>query len=179
MRNEQVVREYAHALFGVAVDKNMLETIVKEIDRVMEYIADPEFEGFFQSVNLDGEAKKSIFNKAFLHEVSVITRNFFWIVFDNSRENLLNDIRNEFERLADEHSKRMVAKIITAVPISDKLKSRVRKQLEQATKKEVQVEAVVDPSIYGGMIIYADNQIIDASVKSRLSDLRDRLVQAR
>jgi F0F1-type ATP synthase delta subunit len=64
------------------------------------------------------------------------------------------------------------------VPVNDKLKDRVKKQLEQATSKEVEVEAVVDQSIGGGMMIYTEGQVIDASVKSRLNDLRDKLVQA-
>lgn len=179
MRDEQVVREYARALFEVTVDHKKLDAVNKEVDIVLETLSDPEFEGFFQSMKIDSETKKSVFNKAFLHEVSPITRNFFWVVFDNNRENLLNDIRNEFERLVDEHSKRMVAKIITAVPINDKLKDRVKKQLEQATSKEVEVEAVVDQSIGGGMMIYTEGQVIDASVKSRLNDLRDKLVQTR
>jgi F-type H+-transporting ATPase subunit delta len=179
MRDEQVVREYARALFEVTVDKNKLGTVNKEIDMVLESLSDPEFEGFFQSAKLDGEAKKNVFNKVFLHEVSTITRNFFWVVFDNNRENLLNDIRNEFERLVDEHGRQMVAKIVTAVPLKDKLMKQVKKQLEQATNKKVEVEAVVDHTIGGGMMIYTDGQVIDASVKSRLNDLRDRLVQTR
>lgn len=179
MRDEQVVREYARALFEVTVDKNKIETVNKEIDMVLESLSDPEFEGFFQSVKLDSETKKSVFNKAFLHEVSTITRNFFWVVFDNNRENLLNDIRNEFERLVDEHGMIMVAKIVTAVPIDDKLKNKFKKQLEESTNRKVEVETVVDQSICGGMMIYTEGQVIDASVKSRLNNLRDMLIQTR
>ncbi|MBI4733781.1 MAG: ATP synthase F1 subunit delta [Rubrobacteridae bacterium] len=179
MRDEQVAREYARALFEVAVEKNKLEAVSKEIDTVLETLSDPEFEGFFQSVKFNSEAKKSVFNKAFLHDVSTITRNYFWVVFDNKRENLLNSMQNEFDRLVDEHSKQMVAKLVTAVPVNDKLVAQVKKQLEQATNKTVEVEAVVDSTIGGGMMIYTDGQVIDASVKSRLNDLRDKLVQTR
>lgn len=177
MRDEQVAREYAEALFDIALEKNMLDKIIQEIDFVGDTLTDPEFEGFFQAVKIDSEAKKSVFNKVFLHEVSVITRNFFWIIFDNNREDLLLEIRNEFERLVDEHNKRMIAKVITAVPLTDELKEKIRVKLSEASQKEVSVEAVVDPSIYGGMLVYADGQVIDASVKSRLNNLRETLTQ--
>ncbi|MBE0446501.1 MAG: ATP synthase F1 subunit delta [Actinobacteria bacterium] len=179
MRDEQVIREYAQALFEAALGKNMLDKIVQEVDFVGELLTDPEFEGFFQSVKVGSEEKKSVFNKVFLHEVSVITRNFFWVLFDNSRENLFHEIRNEFERLVDEHSRRIMARVITAVPLSDELRAKVQNKLSQSTNKEVIIETVVDPSIYGGMLIYASDQVIDASIKSRLSDLREKLVQAR
>ena len=179
MRDEQITREYAQALFDVALSKNALEKTMDEINFVGELLSDPEFEGFFQSVQIDSEAKKSVFNKVFLHEVSVVTRNFFWIMFDNGRENLFNDIVNELERLVDEHNRKVVAKVITAVPLTDDLRAKVKNKLSEVTQKEVLIETVVDPSIYGGMLIYADGQIIDASVKSRLGSLHDMLVQAR
>ncbi|HEY3375680.1 MAG TPA: ATP synthase F1 subunit delta [Candidatus Aquicultor sp.] len=179
MRGEQIAREYARGLFEAAVGKKNLDKVVKEVNFVGDNLTDPEFEGFFQSIKIDSEAKKSVFNKVFLQEVSVITRNFFWLIFDNGRENLLYEIRNEFERLVDEQNKCVVAKVITAVPLNDKIKRRLQKQLTDATKKEVLVETVVDPSIFGGMLVYADGQVIDASVKSRLNNLRERLTQAR
>jgi len=179
MKGEQVAREYAQALFEVAVDKGILDKVIQEVDLVGEVLTDPEFEGFFQSIKVSSEEKKSAFNKVFLHEVSVPTRNFFWIMFDNGRENLFNGIRNEFDRLVDDHNKRVVAQVITAVPLSDELKAKVQSGLSQSTGKEVLVETVVDPTIHGGMMIYADGQIIDASIKSRLNDLRERLTQTR
>jgi F-type H+-transporting ATPase subunit delta len=179
MRDEQVAREYALALFEAAVDNNKLDTVKKEFDTVLATLSDPEFDGFFRSIKIDVETKKSVFNKAFLREVATITRNFFWVVFDNRREDLLDSIRIEFERLIDEHGKKMVARLVTAVPVNNKLVARVKKQLEQATNKTVEVETVVDGSIGGGMMIYTDGQVIDASVKSRLNNLRDKLVQTR
>ncbi|HZD60405.1 MAG TPA: ATP synthase F1 subunit delta, partial [Anaerolineae bacterium] len=156
MREEQVAREYAQALYEAALGNNVLDKIIQEVDLVGELLTDPEFEGFFQSIKVDGEEKKKVFNKVFLHEVSVLTRNFFWVMFDNSRENLFNDIRNEFERLVDEHRRRVIAKVVTAVPLSDELRMKVQSKLVESTGKEVFLETIVDPSIYGGMLIYAN-----------------------
>lgn len=178
MRGEQVAREYGQALFEAAQGKGELEAVAQEIDVAGELLTDPEFEGFFQSIKVSGEEKKNVFNKVFLQEVSVLTRNFFWIMFDNNRENLFNEMRNEFERLVDEQSKRTVAKVVTAVPLNDELQAKVQSRLAETLQKEVILETIVDPSIYGGMLIYANDQIIDASVKSRLGDLREKLVQA-
>lgn len=179
MKDDQITREYAKALFDAALDKGMLDKIIEEVDSVGELLTDPEFEGFFQSIKVSSEEKKKVFNKVFLHEVSVMTRNFFWILFDNGRESLFNGIRNEFEQLVDEHNKRVMARVITAVPITEELKSKVRGRLSEITGKEVLVETAVDPSIYGGMLIYANGQIVDASIKSRLNNLRERLIQTR
>ncbi|MDI6817455.1 MAG: ATP synthase F1 subunit delta [Actinomycetota bacterium] len=179
MKDERVAREYAEALFDAAISNNALEKVAKEVELVGELLTDPEFEGYFQSVKVGGEQKKSVFNKVFLHEVSVMTRNFFWILFDNGRENLFLAIRNEFDNLLDEHQKRVMARVITAIPLSDDLRAKIQAKLEESTKREVILETVVDPTIHGGMMVYANGQIVDASVKSRLSDLRDKLIQAR
>ncbi|MHB8840763.1 MAG: ATP synthase F1 subunit delta [Candidatus Aquicultor sp.] len=179
MRAEQVAREYGQALFEAAQGKGELEKVAQEIDVVGELFADPEFEGFFQSIKISSEEKKSVFNKVFLQEVSVLTRNFFWVMFDNNRENLFNEMRNEFDMLLDEQSRRTVAKIVTAVPLDDELKAKMQNRLTETLKKEVILETTVDPSIYGGMLIYTNDQIIDASVKSRLNDLREKLIQTR
>jgi F-type H+-transporting ATPase subunit delta len=179
MKDERVAREYAEALFDAAISDNALEKVAKEVELVGELLTDPEFEGYFQSAKVGGEQKKSVFNKVFLHEVSVMTRNFFWILFDNGRENLFLAIRDEFDRLLDEQQKRVMARVITAIPLSDDLRAKIQAKLEESTKREVILETVVDPTIQGGMMVYANGQIVDASVKSRLSDLRDKLIQAR
>src|SRR3990172_2775877 len=140
MRDEQVAREYAQALFEAALGKQELQKVAEEIDLVGELLTDPEFEGFFQSIKVVSEEKKKVFNKVFLHDVSTVTRNFFWVLFDNNREVLFNGIRNEFERLLDEHDRRMVAKVVTAIPLSDELKEKVRSGLAQSTNKDVILE---------------------------------------
>jgi F-type H+-transporting ATPase subunit delta len=47
--------------------------------------------------------------------------------------------------------------------------------LAESLKKEVVVEATVDSSLIGGLVVHVGNTVYDASVKNHLEKVRERL----
>jgi F-type H+-transporting ATPase subunit delta len=69
-------------------------------------------------------------------------------------------------------SKRL-AEVRSAVPLSDDQQRRLAAALEKAAGGPVDVKVVVDPSVLGGIVAQIGDTVIDGSVRSRLSKLRD------
>ena len=68
---------------------------------------------------------------------------------------------------------RSVAEVRSAVALSDDQAERLAAALSAATGHRVDVKVVVDPSIMGGVVATIGDEVIDGSVRHRLSQLRD------
>lgn len=174
MKEDRVAREYAQALFEAAEERGQVEKISEELDAVLEIILREEFRDFFLSQKIGAEDKKRAFGKAF-KDLNRLTRNFFWLVFDNHREELLAPMKAEFGRKVDEYKRRVVAIVTTPVDLPDDLAGMIKLKLEGVLGKEVILKSEVDEKLLGGYVIAIGDRIIDASLKSRLEDVRERL----
>ena len=68
---------------------------------------------------------------------------------------------------------KVLAEVRSAVPLTDDQKGRLADALNRSTGKDVEVAVVVDESVLGGLVTRIDDQVIDGSVRSRLSQLRE------
>ncbi len=174
MREDRLAREYAQALFEAAEERGQVEKVSEELDAILRIVLDEEFKAFFLAQKIGPEDKKRAFSKAF-KDLNRLVRNFFWVVFDNRREELLPSIKAEFDRKVDEYERRVVATVTTPVELPDELAATIKLKLEEVLGKEVVLKPEVDGEILGGYVIEIGDRVIDASLKSRLDDLRERL----
>jgi F-type H+-transporting ATPase subunit delta len=68
-----------------------------------------------------------------------------------------------------------VAEVRTAVALSDDQQARLKAALENATGKQLNLKAVVDPSVIGGVVATVGDTVIDDSVRTRIDQLKSRL----
>jgi len=76
------------------------------------------------------------------------------------------------ERSAASRNK-TVATVRSAVELTEDQANRLTAALNGATGKDVEVKVVVDPSVLGGVVTEIGDDIIDGSVRRRLSQLRE------
>ena len=84
-------------------------------------------------------------------------------------------IEDEFHRLADEAAGRVRATLTTAIDLPREDRDRVERELSKRLGKDVRMEVVVDPRIIGGLKVQYGDRVVDASVATRLQQLRRRL----
>jgi F-type H+-transporting ATPase subunit delta len=68
---------------------------------------------------------------------------------------------------------RRLAEVRSAVPLTDDQQRRLAAALEKAAGGPVEVKVTVDPSVLGGVVAQIGDTVIDGSVRSRLTKLRD------
>ena len=76
-----------------------------------------------------------------------------------------------FRRLASEHRGEATAEVLTARPLNDDQLAALKQQLRARAGREVNVDATVDPSILGGIVVKLGSQRIDASIRTKLNRL--------
>ena len=65
----------------------------------------------------------------------------------------------------------------TADELTNEEKSNLQKQIEKIIGKKTELTALTDPSLLGGVKLRIDNIFLDASIKSKMENLRKDLLQ--
>jgi F-type H+-transporting ATPase subunit delta len=112
------------------------------------------------------------------HQLDPQATNLARLLIESNRVKQVAGIVEEFESLADAAAGRVRATVTTAVELDQAERDKVADQLSKRLGKEVRMTVVVDKSILGGLKLQYGDHLIDASVATKLQQLRRRLADA-
>ena len=167
---------YASALFDIARDQRQIESVSKSLDALGQALLDSkDFNELVTSpVVSREEAGKAFAALAAQFGLDAVTTNFLGVLARNGRKGQLRAVIRAFRRLAAEHRGEATAEVITARPLNDEQFTELRQQLRARAGRDVNIDATVDPSLLGGIVVKLGSQQIDASIRTKLN----RLAQA-
>ena len=164
---------YASALFDLARDQRQIDSVSRSLEALNQALVDSrEFAELVASPLVSREdAGKAFAGLAPQLGLDPITANFLGVLARNGRKNELRAINRAFKRLASEHRGEATAEVLTARPLNDDQISRLKQQLRSRAGRDVNLDAQVDPSILGGIVVKLGSQRIDASIRTKLNRL--------
>jgi F-type H+-transporting ATPase subunit delta len=167
---------YASALFDLARDQRQIESVGKSLEALNQALADSkDFNELVSSPLVSREeAGKAFAALAPQLALDPVTANFLGVLARNGRKSELRNVIRAFRRLAAEHRGETTAEVVTARPLNDDQLAQLRQQLRTRAGRDVNIDAVVDPSLLGGIVVKLGSQQIDASIRTKLN----RLAQA-
>lgn len=170
----QTEREYAEALFTLAVEENAVEEFLDSLVTLKQlFDENPDYIEFLNSPAIPlGERTASI-DEAFDGKMPQYVVSFIKVLCENGKMRTILLCINEFETLARAFSNRAIATVYSAVELSDEQKDAVCKKLEAITNKRIDPIYIIDESLIGGMKIEVDGKTFDGSIKHRLGDIKD------
>ncbi len=98
--------------------------------------------------------------------------NFLRLLLDKNRFGALADIARAYGELADAEAGRVRAVVTSATALGAEELERVRQALSDASGRTVVLDAVVDPTLLGGMTARVGGRVYDASLRTRLERLQ-------
>ena len=167
---------YASALFNLAREQRQIEAVDKGLDNLNQALADSkDFNELVASPLVSREEAGKAF-AAISPQLSLdpITTNFLGVLARNGRKNELRSVIRAFRRLAADHRGETIADVVTARPLNNDQLAQLKDKLRTRVGRDVNIEAQVDPSILGGIVVKLGSQRIDASIRTKLN----RLAQA-
>jgi F-type H+-transporting ATPase subunit delta len=164
---------YASALFGLARDERQIDSVGRGLDSLGQALLDSrDFAELVDSPLVSREeAGKAFAAVAPQLNLDPITSNFLGVLARNGRKNQLRPVIRAFGRLAAEHRGETVAEVVTARPLHDDQVAKIKQQLRSRAGRDVSIDAQVDPSILGGIVVKLGSQRIDASIRTKLNRL--------
>jgi F-type H+-transporting ATPase subunit delta len=168
-------KRYARAVFELAQGERTVDLWSRRLRVLQELLTDEKVRAVLNNPTIPTERRMAV-----VTSVSRDTEatNLVKLMIESNRVDDINGIADEFERLTDEAAGRVRATVTTAVELESRDRDRVAVQLSERLGKTVTMRVEVDPSILGGMRIQYGDRLIDASVATRLQQLRRRLTEA-
>jgi F-type H+-transporting ATPase subunit delta len=163
---------YAKAILDIAQTSGKAEAVNNDMKSIITAVAESaELKDFLSSPVIKMEVKKSALSEIFSN-VQAETQSLFNLLFENKRYEILESIAVQYTKLYDVSNGVEVAKVTTAFPITAELETKVLAKIAEFSKNKITIENIVDPSIIGGFILRVGDQQYNASVASKLSELK-------
>jgi F-type H+-transporting ATPase subunit delta len=174
MRVSSVARRYARAAFEVAQDLGDPQSWLPELDMVAEAFSNHRLIESLLNPDRPMSAKVEAVNQAFPNLGPEI-RNLVKLLINRRRAELMPQVTEGFRELVDDVMGRTSASVVSARPLETEELTLIQQRLNERTGKTVRLTTSVDESLIGGVVIRVGDELIDASVITRLERLRQRL----
>jgi len=170
----QIARPYAQALFDIAQSEGSLDRVEAGLVSIGALSQDSEdFARFLGSPVISAEAKAgamdSILAKA---KPDATVANFVKVVAANGRLFALPVMIKAFRDLASAARGEVSAEVTSAVPLSRAQVTSLAATLKAKIGKTVTLNEHVDPSLIGGLQVKVGSQMIDSSLKTKLTAMK-------
>ena len=177
MIEERLVAGYAQALFEVANERGVAGDVEKDLEGIKELLrTNKKFRDVLYHPAIIKTEKKDIINKTIGPQCSnKWVRNLLFILIEKRRERILDSLPDVFKEVAGRIKGVTHVKVQTAFPLPESKLIKLKENLEELTKKTVELETEVNKDIIGGIIIRIGNKIIDGSVINNLKNLKKNL----
>ncbi len=175
-RNDELIHGYAEALFSVAQAENVLPVVENELYGFAKALEqNTPLRQALTDATLPAENKKAVIGDLLTERANPVTVSLLGFVIDAGRAREIPTIVETLAKLAAERRDHVLAEVRAAVQLSAEQQGKIAAALSRATGRQVDVKAVIDPSVIGGIVTRVGDEIFDGSIASRLDDVKQQL----
>ena len=175
---EEIAQVYARSLFEVAQEHDKLDEVRDQIGQFADALGESrELQTFFFSPYFSTEEKKKGLDTA-LDGADETVENFLALLIENHRMPALFRVRRELDAMWQDVNKLLPVQITSAVELDGAVTRQIGDEIGRQTGRKVDLTSTVDPDVLGGLVVRVGNSILDASVRTRLEQLRKQVARA-
>ncbi len=168
-----IAARYASALFDIADEQHTLDLIESDLRTLKRLLADnADLRGALRnpmfSSHDQGKAIAEIGNAAGL---SPVILSFLGVLARNRRLFALDAIADAYLSELARRRGQMSVDVTSAQPLTADQTARLTEKLNQTLAAKVKVNAKVDPSLLGGLVVKIGSKLIDSSIRTKLIGL--------
>ncbi|MBU5427836.1 F0F1 ATP synthase subunit delta [Tissierella pigra] len=172
-----VSSRYALALFEAGLDMDRNNEFNKELDFLKAvFESEAKLLQIFNHPRISKSEKKSLIDNIFKGKLSEEMINFLYIIVDKRREGFILDIIEKYKEIFNEHENILNVVAITAIPMKESSKEKLKSVLSSRLNKKVELSNKVDKTVIGGVLLRVENRIIDGTVKGQLESIGKALI---
>jgi F-type H+-transporting ATPase subunit delta len=184
VRDDTVIagaRRYAEALIDAAQREGQADPTLEELAEFQSEVLArfPRFAQLLASERVPAAEKDRIIMEAFEGRASGLVLRFLRVLNRHGRLGLLGPIVAEARTIWDRRNRRIPVSVRTAVPLGEDQVQALRDRLAGLVPGTPILSLSTDPSLIGGLVIQVGDQLYDASVKNRLTQLHHRLIEGK
>lgn len=169
-----IARPYAKAAFDYAVEKDVIDAWLGQLAFAAEVVKNDNIANLITSSSA-AETLADIVIKVCDDQLDQHGQNFIKILAENGRLSALPEIFESYAELKTEHEKVINVEVTSASQLTDSQLKELAQSLEKRLEKKVKLDCNVDSALVAGLVVKANDLVIDSSVKSKLGRLSETL----
>ena len=170
-----LARPYAKAAFDLAEADGATGNWNDMLVLTSALVSEEPIQGLLYSPEVSQDQLVGIISDSAGEAMNSKFRDFLSVLAHNKRLPLLPEITDLYQRLREEADKLLRVRVVSAFELNEDQATRLRDALARRFDREILLESEVDSSVIGGAVVYAGGQVIDGSLRDRLTKLSNSL----
>ncbi len=172
MSQTRAAIRYAKAVLDLAKSQGSAPAVHNDMKSIVNSVdGSKELKDMLYSPVIPTATKKSAL-LAIFPDLNALSINLIDTLIGNKRISMLGEVAIQYNTLFDDEQGIQIAKVTSAVALTDDLKKLVLIKAKELTGKDSEIVNVVDESIIGGFILRVGDLQYDASIANKLSKLK-------
>ncbi len=173
MSNNRAALRYAKAVLSLSEDEKVADETYSNMQLIASTInGSDELQTVLSSSIIKSDVKKKALLAIFENQINPISKNLIDLLINNKRLTDFGTVASQYITLYDAERGKEEAKVTTAIPLTDALKTQVLAKVKELTGKTAILENIVNPDILGGFILRVGDIQYDASIANKLTVLK-------
>ena len=172
-----IAGRYASAIFELAREDGALDRLSADIDALEGALAiSPDLREVIASpLHSRDEIAATMAALAKALELTATTGNALALMAQRRRLFVLPQMLRALRARIAEELGQITAEVTAAKALTKAQTEKLAKVLSKRTGKDVQINAAVDESLIGGLVVKVGSKMIDTSIRSRLAALQNAM----
>jgi len=171
----KTARPYAIAAFRQAQEEGDTGRWSAMLSLLGAVTADPAMRGLIANPKVKRSELASLIIDVCGDGLTESGRNFVRVLAENRRLGIVGDIAAAYEAERANAEKRNEVVVVSARELSAEQENTLTAAMTKRLGTRVDLSVQVDPALIGGVVIRSGDTVIDASVRGRLTQLRQAL----
>ena len=168
-----IAKEYAEALFTLALEENNIDEIADGLSLVSDMFSEnPEYLAFLSTPSIPQNERSERFEECFSGRIPDTVLRYALVMLSRGDIRHFNESMHEYKSLCFAAKSVSDAVVHSAVPLTEAELRKLTEKLEKLTGNTVRLTSRIDPSLLGGAVVEVDGIVIDGSIKQRMRELK-------
>lgn len=179
MQNPRLAERYAKSLMDLAKEQGNLDAIYADMLGIHQICQDSrDFLLLMKSPVVKADTKHAVIKSLVGGKINKLSEAFIALIVNKGREFFIPEICSSF--ITQYKSANNISDVLltTSEPLGDEILGVLKEKIqEQLNGQKIELTSQVDPSIIGGFILEANNNLFDASILRDLKDIKKQFMK--
>ena len=169
---EELAEVYARSLFEVAREQDKLDVVHEQLGQLADALAENrDLQVFLFSPYFSTQEKGEGLDRV-VSDADPVVRNFLALLLEKHRMPALFRIRTRIDAMWQRENRVLPVSVTSAIALDEETVRSLGDRIGERTGRKVELSSTVDPDILGGIVLQVGNNVLDASIRNRLDNLR-------
>jgi F-type H+-transporting ATPase subunit delta len=175
----RIATRYAKSLLELAIEQGKLEEVHSDVNTLAAAARNRDLHLMLKSPIIKPDKKNAVLKAIFEGKMDTLTMAYLQLLVNKGREEYATEIAAEFIHQYKVLKKVTTVTVITAEPMSEDILSQIKAGILKsgATTENLELVIKIQPDLIGGFVLEFDNKRYDASVASKLFDLKSQFTK--